>query len=120
MLQRERGEVNIGCVISLIILALAIIIAVKVVPALVNMGDFQSEAEALAERATLPRHTNDFIRGQLAFKAQQLHVPVPESAIKVERGGQEIHIHAEYDYTVDLIVTTYTWHRVVDVRRPLF
>ncbi len=117
---RERGEINFGCIISLIILAVAVVVVVKVVPIVVNVGDFSDAVVAQAERASLPRHNNEYIRDQLAQAARNLRLPVEPSQIKVERGGNEVHIHVEFDKQIVLPFYTYTWHKVIDERRPTF
>ncbi len=116
----ERGESKIGCFIALVVVLLAVIVLVKTVPVVVNVGEFQKEIETLAERASLPNFTDKKIEGRLQFKAQELHLPVSPDKIQIRRSREEITIHVEYDIRLDYPFYTYTWHKVHHVVRPLF
>ncbi len=116
----QRGESKIGCIVALVLFAAAVLVAVKTVPVMVNVGEFQSEITAQAERAGLPRHTDKYIRSHLLAKAEELHLPVLPEAIKITRRKNDITIHVEYDLDLDYGFYTYHWHKVHNVERPLF
>ncbi len=116
----QRGESKIGCILGLIIFAAAILVAVKTVPVVINVGEFDSEIIAQAERAGLPRHSDKYIQGRLLQKAEELHLPVLPEQIKIKRRKTDIKIHVEYDLTLDYGFYTYHWHKVHDIERPIF
>jgi hypothetical protein len=116
----ERGQINAGCFIAVIVLAIAVVIAVKTVPVLVNMGDLQKEIELLAERATLSTYTNKLIKGRILQKAEALHLQVAPENIVVKRNSQFIDITVTYDIEIHYPLYTYHWHKVHQVTGRLF
>lgn len=116
----QRGQINAGCFIVLIILAVVVVIAVKTVPVLVNMGDLQKEIELLAERAMLSSYTNAVIKGRILQKAEALHLPVAPENVVVKRNSQFIDITVTYDIEIDYPFYTYHWHKVHRVTGRLF
>jgi len=116
----QRGESKLGCIVALVIFAAAILVAVKTVPVMINVGEFQSEITAQAERAGLPRHTDKYIRSRLLMKAEELRLPVLPEQIKIKRRKTDINIHVEYDLVLDYGFYTYHWHKVHEVERPVF
>ncbi len=117
---RQRGQINAGCFIALFLVVIVVIIATKTVPVIVEIGDLQKQIELLAERASLSTYTDKKIEGRIYQKAEELGLPVKPGNIKIQRTSQEIHIVVEYDVSIDFPGYTYRWHKVHDVRRPLF
>ncbi len=116
----QRGQINAGCFVALIILAIAVVVAMKTIPAVVSVGDMQKEIETLAARATLPNYTNQKIRGRIYQKALELDLPVTPKSIKITRNSQYIHIVVAYDLDLKYPFYTYHWHKVHDYTGRLF
>jgi len=117
---RQRGQINAGCFIALLVVVVVVIIGMRTVPVIVEVGDMQKQIELLAERASLSTYTNKKIEGRIYQKAEELGLPVKPGNIKIQRTSQEIHIVVEYDLAIKYPGYTYRWHKVHDVRRPLF
>ena len=118
--RRQRGQINAGCFVALIILAIVVVISVKTVPVMVNVGDLQKEIENLAERASISTYTNKRIQGKIWQKAQELDLPVALENIKVQRSSKYIHITVSYDIDIKYPFYTYHWHKVHQVDREVF
>ncbi len=116
----ERGRGNVGCIVSLAVLAIAIVLAFKVVPKRLAVADLQDFCEKEAENGSYPRFTEDRMAYDILEKAQELHLPVSKEDVKVDRGQQEINIDVRYRVTFDLIVTNYVWDVEHKVNRPRF
>ena len=116
----QRGQVSAGCIVSLVVMLMVVVVAIQTVPVMVNLGDMEKEIGLLGERANLSRYTNQFITGRILQKAEVLHLPVAKENIKIRRTSRDIEIHVEYDAKVELLVYTHRWRKVHDVRRPLF
>lgn len=116
----QRGESKLGCIVALIVFAAAVWVAIQTFPVVINAGELQSEIEAQAERAGLPRHTNTHIRDRIVNKAEELHLPVTPDMVKIERRRRDITIHLEYTVELDYGFYTYRWHKVHDVMRETF
>ncbi len=119
-IRSESGQINVGCFIALIVLAIAVVIAVKTVPVVISMGDMEKEIEALAARANISTYTNSVIRGRILMKAQQDDLPVTPKDIRIERNSQYIHIVVTYTVTIKYPFYTYHWHKVHDYTGRLF
>jgi len=116
----QRGQVSAGCIVSLVVMLIVVVVAIQTVPVMVNIGDMDKEIGLLAERANLSRYTNQFIAGRILQKAEVLRLPVAKENIKIRRTSRDIEIFVDYDAKVDLLVYTYRWRKVHEVRRPLF
>ncbi len=116
----QRGESKLGCVVGLIIFGAAVWVAIQTFPVVINTGELQSEIQSQAERAGLPRHTEDYIRGRIVDKAEELHLPVTPDMVQIKRRKRDITIHLEYTVELDYGFYTYRWHKVHDVMRETF
>jgi hypothetical protein len=118
--RREIGAGNVGCVVSLAILVVAVLIAMKVIPTRVAVAELQDFCERAAEQASLPRHTDEIIADEILIKAQQENLPLRKEDIKVWRDGSMAHIEVKYRVVLDLLVYKYDWDVEHKVDRTLF
>jgi cell division protein FtsL len=116
----QRGQINAGCFVALIIVAIVVVVAVKTVPVMIDVGDLQKEIETLAERASLSTYTNKKIHDKIWQKAQELDLPVAPEDIKVKRSSKYIHITVTYTVRIKYPFYTYVWHKVHEVDREVF
>jgi len=117
---RQEGQINAGCFVALIIVAIIVVIGVKTVPLMVEVGDMQKEIELLAERASLSTYTNKRIKGKILQKAEELNLPVAPENVKIKRSSKHIQITVTYDLVIKYPFYTYHWHKVHDVEREVF
>ena len=118
--RHERGASNIGCALSLLVLAAAVVVLVKAVPVIIAVGELTDYCERQAQMASLPRHTDDDIRAGILYKAQQLRIPLGEEQLKVSRDGREAHVSLKYTMPVKVPFYTYIWKVEREFDRPLF
>ena len=118
--RHERGASNVGCALSLLILAAVVVVLVKAVPLIIAVGELTDYTERQAQMASLPRHSDEDIRAAILYKAQQLKLPLGEEQLKVWRDSREVHVTMKYTVPVVVPFYTYQWQveRVFD--RPLF
>ncbi|HPW54311.1 MAG: hypothetical protein KA072_01120 [Thermoanaerobaculaceae bacterium] len=122
----ERGEGKIGCVIGLILLAIAIWIGVKAIPVRVSVGALQDFVVQTAERASLLRDTpgGDSKEKQIIWlitqKAEQERLPVQPDNIEVALSSQRCIIRVKYTVPIDFGFYTYNWAVVHEADRVLF
>ena len=50
-LRRERGDVPVGCLVGLVVLAVATLIGIKATPVMIHVGELEKEIGNLADRA---------------------------------------------------------------------
>jgi hypothetical protein len=116
--RRERGEGNVGCIIGLVILAVAVVLGMKIIPQRIAVAELQDFCEKTADQAF--RMQDDKIAYEVLTKAQLEHLPVGKENIKVWRNQAEVFIEVRYTVKLDLLVTDYLWNVEHMVSRPLF
>ena len=117
---RQRGEGQIGCILSLLALAAISALTAKVLPVFYSNSNLVSFAEELGGRGGLMQP--DSLLQQLRGKAKELGIPeaLAEGALTITSSGSEnsgvCTIHLVYRRQVDLFgITTY----VVDTDKTL-
>jgi hypothetical protein len=116
--RRERGEGQMGCIVGLIILAIAIFVAYKMVPVKVKAADLKQTITDEAKSAGT--HSDDRIHDAIFNKAKELELPVKSEDIKVSRQNSEISVDVEFDVPIDFPGWTYQWHQHYVAQNPIF
>jgi len=116
----EKGKGNIGCVIGIALLAVAVLIGVKVVPTRLAVAELQDFCEREAEQASLPRFGDEKIADAILSKANEEHLPTQKEDIKVWRDQSQVHVEVRYRVVLDLVVYQYNWDVEHKVDRTLF
>jgi len=116
--RRQRGEGQMGCVVGLIFLALALFIAYKMVPVKVKAADLKQTITDEAKSAGT--HNDEKIHDAIYAKAQELTLPVKPEDIKVSRQNSEITVDVEFDVPIDFPGWTYKWHQHYVAQNPIF
>lgn len=123
----ERGEGKAGCVIGLIILAIALWIGIKVVPVRVAVASLQDYCEETAQKAGLLREgtaEGDTKEKQIIYlvtrKADEERLPVKADNIEVRITSQRCVIIVKYTVVLDFGVYKYDWKVEHNVDRILF
>lgn len=117
----QRGDGKLGCIIGLLVLAAAVVVAVKSAPRMLAVSDFQNEMETIAERASLPAYdTDEEVIERLLLEANSLNLPIAEENIEVDRHANRIRIRASYTMELDYPFYTYVWEKEHDVERFVF
>jgi hypothetical protein len=116
----ERGDVPVGCIVGLLILVVAILIALKVVPVMINVGELDREIKILADRGNRLEYNDERILGDILYRAETLDLPVTEDNVRIERTQAHIKIWVEYTLEIDFVVYTYVWDKKHYEIRPLF
>jgi hypothetical protein len=116
----QRGESNIGCLVGLVLLAVAVVIAIKIIPVKIDVAEFKDFMVRQAEQASLPRHDDETISNALVRKAMELKLPIGKEQIKVWRNDSMVYVEVKYRVILNLVVTTYKWDIEERVERNLF
>ena len=116
----QRGDVPIGCLIGFVIAVVVGLIAIKAIPVVMSVGEFDKEVKAQTERASLPFHDDKYIRKHLLIAADQYDIPINAKSIWIKRTTGRIKVRVTYDLPVDFPGYTYIWHKEHAEDRPLF
>jgi hypothetical protein len=118
MSRRERGESQLGCLVGLILLGLAIFIAWKMIPVKVKAAELRQTV--VDEAKSAGTHGDDRIKAAILAKAKEDDLPVTEQDINIVRGNGEITVTVTYTIPVVFPGYTYHWHLEHEARNPIF
>jgi hypothetical protein len=118
--RRQRGDVPIGCILGFVVAVLIALVAIKVIPVMINVGEFDKEVKAQADRANRVEYTDKRIRGNILFTADELDIPINSKSIWIKRTASRFKIRITYDIPIDFPGYTYVWHKEHYEDRPLF
>ncbi len=116
---QQTGAGKIGFIIALIIVAIAIFIAYKIIPVKVKTYEFRDTMREEARMGSL-RKTADQTLEVLLAKAKELDLPITSKNLEVIRTNSSLTIRANYTITVDFRVYTYNWVFNQQESAPLF
>ena len=116
--RRERGESQFGCLIGLILLAVAIFVAWKMIPVKVKAAELR---QAIVNEAhSAGTHSDDRIRAGILAKARENNLPVTEGDITIVRTTGEITVSVDYTIPIQFPGYTYNWHIEHQAKNPIF
>ena len=115
---RQRGEINFGCLLGLVFLAVAVFISYKMVPVKVRAAELKQTIEDEAKSAGM--HRDDRITEAIVSKAQEQNLPVKPDDVKIKRYGGEITVDVEYTVPIDFPGYVYPWHQHIVAQNPIF
>jgi hypothetical protein len=123
--RRESGDGKLGCVVSLALLAVAIIVAVKAVPVRMAVAELDDFCVNQAERASIRRERSgqtpeQQIADAIFLEAQKQNLPVAKDQIKVWRDSEFEHVEVKYRVVIDFLFYKYNWDVVHSVDRRIF
>jgi len=116
--RRQRGEGQLGCIVGLIFLALAIFIAYKMIPVKVKAAEMRQVVVDEAKAAGT--HTNERIRDVILNKAMEKQLPITEENINIQRNNNEITVEVAYIVPIEFPGFTYKWHLKHRAQNPIF
>jgi hypothetical protein len=116
--RRERGEGQLGCLVGLVILALAVFVAWKMVPIKVKAAEVRGVV--VDEAKSAGTHSDKVIMGNILSKAHEDNFPLTEDNVKISRGGGNITIDVNYVVPVEFPGYTYQWHFNHTATNPIF
>lgn len=121
--RRERGEGQFGCLVGLVLLLIAGLVAYKLIPVKVKTAEMRDAV--VDEAKSAGRHSNErmaeIITKNLLEKAKQLELPVKPEDVHVER-TQSSYVRIEVKYTVPVQFPgfTYNWNFRHYYENPIF
>lgn len=115
----ERGEGNLGCILWLLVLGLAVMISVKAIPVKIASAELYDYMDELARSAGV-NTTGEDVKKAILQRAADLKLPLEKDNVTVERQGDRLRMRAEYTVPVEFPGYTYNWHFVHELDRPIF
>jgi hypothetical protein len=116
--RRESGEGQIGCLIGVVLLLLAVYVAWRVIPVKVRAADLRQTIVDETKSATI--HSDAQIMKYILAKAADVELPVTEDNIKINRRTNDISVDVEYTVPIEFPGYTYQWHIHNRAENPIF
>ncbi len=117
--RRERGESQFGCLVGLVLLLIAGVVAYKMIPVKVKAADMRDFVTDEAKSASQTQDDNK-IRARIHAKAKELDLPLADENLKINRQSQSIRIEVSYTVPVSFPGYTYQWDFHHSAENPLF
>jgi len=115
----QRGDVPIGCLVGGVVALVVVLIAIKVTPLVISVGELDKEISVLADRANRREYNDPRILAAILQKAEALDLPVTKKDVKIQRMSKRIKITVTYDIPIEFPGYTYVWHKEHYQDRPL-
>lgn len=103
-LHRDEGKGAVGCLVSLLILAIGILVTAKVGPPFFAFKSFEADVKTEISRAGAHFYDDELLMRNILDLAKRNEVPLREEEIKIERFAGQIFVKINYSVPVDLIV----------------
>lgn len=116
--RRERGEGQFGCLVGLVLLALAGLIAYRMIPVKVKSAEMRDHI--VDESKSAGQHNDAQIRKSIMAKAEQLEIPMRDEDLKIDRRNEIMRIEATYTMPVQFPGYTYQWKFRHRTENPIF
>ena len=118
--RNQRGDVPVGCLVGGVVAVIVVLVAIKVAPIMIHVGELDKEISILADRANRREYTDQRIRHDILEKAEQLDLPVTKKSIDIKRTSNRIKVAVRYTISIDFPGYTYVWSKEHYHERPLF
>ena len=116
--QRELGEGQAGCLFGVVLLALALFIAWKMIPVKVRTAELRGTV--VDEAKSAGTHDDNRIKAAILAKAQEENLPVTEDDITIVRASSEITVDVDYTVPIAFPGKTFNWHIKHHTQNPIF
>ena len=116
--RRERGEGQFGCLVGLVLLLIAGLIAYKMIPVKVKSTDLRDTVQDYTKSAG--QFNDKAITQAILTKAKDLDLPVGEKDIKIARRANDIRVEVDYVVPVKFPGYTYNWKFRHKSENPIF
>ena len=117
--RHERGEGQFGCLVGLVVLLIAGLVAYKMIPIKVKAAEMRDTV--VDEAKSAGQHDNKRITNAILSKAETLELPVAKEDIDIKRKSTEISIDVRYTVPVEFPGGfTYEWNFHHHTENPIF
>ena len=114
--RRESGEGQMSCLVGLVVVALVIFVAWKMIPVKIKAAEIRQVVLDEAKSG----HNDDQIIGNIMYRAKEQDLPVNQDNIRIHRGGGMINLQVDYDVPIQFPGFTYKWHFHHETENPTF
>lgn len=103
----EEGKGALGCIFSIVLLAIVAFLALKLAPVYFNHYEFKGDLQQAVSRAGARMNTEDAIYQELIKIAETNKIPLKKENIQIRRLAGQLVIEIEYTVPIDLLFMKY-------------
>jgi hypothetical protein len=115
---RQRGEGQFGCLIGLVLLLAAAMVAYKMIPIKVKAAEMRDTV--VDEAKSAGQHNDKRMTEAMLAKAAELELPLEPENIEIVRKSGEVRVSVEYTVPVEFPGYVYQWHFKHQTTNPIF
>lgn len=116
--RRERGEGQFGCLVGLVLLLVAGLVAYKMIPVKVKSAELRDIV--VDEAKSAGQHNDKQIMASIMDTAKRLEIPLTEENIQIRRSSDRIVVEVQYTVPVSFPGYTYNWNFHHKADNPIF
>lgn len=114
----QRGEGQMGCLVGLVFIAIALFISFKLIPVKVKAAELRQEVVDQAKAAGM--RGDDRILAAILRKAEENRLPVTADNVKINRTANTIAVDVNYVVPIEFPGFTYQWSFSHHAENPIF
>lgn len=114
----QRGEGKLGCLLGLVLLAVAGLVAYRLIPLKVKTADLRETV--IDEARSAGSRDDNSIRQAIYQQAVRLELPVTPEMVKIRRANAYIYVEVDYTVPVEFPGFTYKWNFHHQAENPIF
>jgi len=103
-LRSAEGKGVVGCLLSIVMLAVAIYLGIVLFPIYYSNFTFENDVKTVASRAGAHFLDNQQITKDVLSLAKRNEIRIKREDIKLERFAGQLHIRVDYSVPVDFII----------------
>jgi hypothetical protein len=118
MRSRQAGDSKIGCILWILALGIAVMVAVKMLPIKLKSAELQDH---MTEQAKFARGASvEGLQKAILHRASQLDLPVSEKDVQIQLTRDRVKMDVKYTVPVEFPGYTYQWSFHHSVDRPIY
>jgi len=106
----EEGKGSTGCMLALVVMAIALFIAFKAGPPYYNNYNLEGELKSTVSRMSARSLKEEVVVRDLIRIAEKNDVVLTKKNINISRFGGKLYIEIEYTVPIDFLILQYDLH----------
>ena len=100
----EEGKGSVGCMLSLVVMAIVLFIAFKAGPPYYNNYNLEGELKSTVSRMSARSLKEEFVIKNLIHIAENYNIVLTKKNIKIGRFGGKLYIEIDYTVPIDFLI----------------
>ena len=106
----EEGKGTLGCLFSILLMAIVLFLAFKLAPVYFNHYEFKGDMKQAVSRIGVRAIAEDVIIQDLIKTAEKNNITIEKENIKIRRFSGQVYISIEYTVPVNFLIMKHDLH----------